>query len=357
MKKLRALVVLDERWDSALTDLGIKVALSLKGECEVSVGALKNSPAWKSSEKLGFPLFEIEDPRRGIPLKAFLSLKGAVEKFRPQIVVTIRGDEMLFGALLKRNFNFKLFRIHGSAQGIRNSLLNRFIHKKFVSGVIVSSRRLINEVISGLPKLIVHGIVDSERFSYSEKGRREFRRRLGVGERKLLGVVGRLDPVKGHDLFLRALSRLKRDDFTAVIVGEEKNVKLTYLRELSRKLGISGRVKFIDRRLKNISEFMSACDLAVVPSKGSEVIARAPIEFMACKTAVVSTNVGVLPEIVRPPFGAVVKPDEEELSNAINRFLDKNLEKLGAIAREEALEKYAFNSVAPSIRSFILNRV
>jgi glycosyltransferase involved in cell wall biosynthesis len=354
---VRALVVLDERWDSALTDLGFKVALSLLKECNVSIAALKNSPAWKKAQEEGIPLFEIADPRKGLSLKPFLTFKESVKKFKPNLVVTIRGDEMLFGALLKKSFGYRLFRIHGSARGVRNSLLNRFIHRKFVDGVIVSTKKFINSVISSVPKLTIHGIVDTEVFSFSESGRRAFRERLKVGKRKLIGIVGRLDPVKGHRLLLSAISKLRRDDFVLAVVGEEKNTKLSELKELSKKLNISDRVIFIGKRIERISDFMSACDLAVVPSVGSEVVVRAPLEFMACKTAVVSTNVGALPEVIRPPFGVAVEPDEEKLSSAINRFLDVDLEKLGELAREVAVEKYSFSSLSPVINSFILDRV
>ena len=354
---MRALVVLDERWYSALTDLGVKIARSISGECSVAVAAIPGYPAWKVAGELGFKRFGIEDPRRGLPFKPFLSLKKTVEEFKPQVLFTIRGDEMLFGALLKKRFGFKLFRLHGHSKGVRESFLNRELHRRFVDGVVVSSRKLVNSVISELPKIFVPGIVDTEVFSFSREGRELFRKELKVGNRKLIGVVGRLDPVKGHRLFLRALSLLKREDYVAAVVGEEKNEKLEDLKKLSAELGISDRVVFIPERLPSISHFMSACDLAVVPSVGSEVIARAPLEFMACRTPVVSTNVGVLPEVIRPPYGLSVSADERSLSAAINSFLSKDLKKLGKIAEEVADEKFSFKALSPVIRSFICGGV
>jgi len=352
---VRALVVLDERWNSALTDLGIKVGLSLT--CEVAFAVLKGKPAHERLKGKGYPLYFIEDPRKGLPFKAFFSLKRALTHFNPHAVITIRGDELLFAALLKNSLNYSLYRIHGSQRGVKDSFLNRLLHKKFVDGVIVSSRRLINPVVEGLRKLIVPGLVDSEEFYPDGEGAEEFRRRLGVGRKKLIGVVGRLDPVKGHDLFLRALSLLKRDDWVAVVAGEEKNAKLSELRSLARDLGISERVTFILERLKRVRALMSACDLGVVPSKGSEVILRAPLEFMACGTPVVSTGVGALPEVVKPPYGLSVPPAPESLASAIDSFLDKDLKKLGQVAREVAVENYSLKANAPLIDSFICRRV
>lgn len=354
---MRALVVLDERWNSALTDLGIKVARALSEACSVSVAAIPGFPAYRAAEEIGFNVLPIEDPRRGLPFKAFFSFKRAVESVRPKVVFTIRGDEMLFGALLKKRYGYRLFRLHGQAKGVRESFLNRELHRRFVDGVIVSSVKLLNSVISSLPKIIIPGMVDTEVFKYSEEGRRAFREKLKVGKRKLIGVVGRLDPVKGHRVFIRALSKLKRNDYLAVVVGEEKNEKLSELKELAVKLGVSEKIVFIPERLSSISHFMSACDLAVVPSVGSEVIARAPLEFMACRTAVVSTNVGALPEIVLPPYGITVPPNEDALSRAVDEFLSKDLKKLGKISQEVADEKFSFKALSPVVRGFICGRL
>lgn len=352
---MKALVVLDERWDSALTDLGIKVGLSLS--CQVGFAVLKDRPAHRKLEGRGFPIFFIEDPRKGFPLRAFLSLKRAIRDFSPQVVVTIRGDEMLFASLLKSSFGYSLYRIHGEQKGIRDSFLNRFIHRKFVDGVVVSSKRLLNPVVDGLRKLIIPGLVDTERFYPDAEGAERFRREIGAGSRKLIGVVGRLDPVKGHGLFLEALSKLRRNDYLAVVVGEEKNVKVKQLMEVARRLKIMDRVRFITRRVDNIRAVMSACDLGVIPSKGSEVILRVPLEFMACGTAIVSTGVGALPEVVRPPFGLTVPPSSEALAGAINSFLDMNLKELGRAAREVAVENYSIGANASAIDRFICCRL
>lgn len=348
---MRALVVLDERWNSALTDLGIKIGSILK--CQVAFALLKGYPAHKRLEGKGYPLFFIEDPRRGIPLKAFLSLKKALYSFRPNVVLTIRGDEMLFASLLKGKLGYSLFRLHGSQRGMRNSFLNRLIHRKFVDGVILSTRKFLTSVVSEIPKIVINGLVDTKEFSFSLKGRGYFREKLKVKGKKLIGVVGRLDPVKGHSLFLKALSKLKRDDFLAVVVGNEENVKLKDLVNLRDSLGLKERVLFIPERIKEIKDFMSACDLGVVPSLGSEVVLRVPLEFMACRTALVSTNVGALPEVVSPPFGICVPPKEDSLACAINKMLDEDLNKLGLISQEVAVEKYSLESNSPLINNFL----
>jgi glycosyltransferase involved in cell wall biosynthesis len=351
---MRKLVVLDERWDSALTDLGVKIASVLEGK--VACAVLKGFPAEKKCKEKGIPVFYIKDPRKKFPLLPFLSLKKVVETFKPRIVLTIRGDETLFSAILKRRFSFKLYRLHGEAKGIRESFLNKLIHQNYVNGVILSSRRILNSVVENLPKLFIHGAVDVERFRFSEKGRRKVRRELKVGDQLLFGVVGRLDPVKGHEVFLRALSLLKKKGlkFKAVIVGEEKNVKVRELTELSRLLSLKNEVIFIPERRKDIADVMSAVDVGVVPSLGSEMIARVPLEFMACRRPIVVTSVGVLPEIVKEDFGLVVEPDPTSLAKGLETTFKKDLNRMGRLAEEEAREKYSLDALRSSVNRFIL---
>ncbi|RUM42832.1 MAG: hypothetical protein DSY34_01150, partial [Desulfurobacterium sp.] len=259
-----------------------------------------------------------------------------------------------FSSLLKKKFGFKLYRIHGEAKGIRNTVLNRYVHKKYVDGVVLSSRRLVNDVIVDLSKVFVRGAVDTEKFKFSEEGRRRLREELCIGDSILLGIVGRLDPVKGHDLFIRALSVLveKGLNVKGLIVGEEKNVKLYDLGSLARNLGVDRNIIFITERREDIIDLMSAIDVGVVPSKGSEMIARTLLEFMACGRPVVATEVGVLPEIVKENFGRVVKAEEEALCRGIEAILNRNLRELGKAAREEAVENFSLCRLADVVNSF-----
>ena len=47
---------------------------------------------------------------------------------------------------------------------------------------------------------------------------------------------------------------------------------------------------------------INACDLGVISSLGSEAICRVAMEFMACNVGCVSSNAGVLPEIIPDEF-------------------------------------------------------
>lgn len=351
---MRKLFILDERWNSALTDLGIKMASVSRGE--VACAVLEGFPAEKMVRERGLRYFYIADPRKGLPFKPFFSLKRVLEMFKPDVVVTIRGDELLFSSILKNRYGFKLYRLHGEAKGIRNTFMNRYIHREKVDGVIVSTAKNLNGVVLNVPNFILHGAVDTQRFRFSKEGREKIRKELGIGDSLLLGVVGRLDPVKGHDLFIKALSLLNKNGLNVkgLIVGEEKNVKVDKLKSLAKRLGIVDSIIFITKRRKDIVDIMSAFDVGIVPSKGSEVIARTLLELMACGKPVVVTNVGVLPEVVKENFGTVVKPKDEDLYIGVKTVLNRNLEALGKAAREEAVENYSLNRLSTLVNSLFI---
>ncbi len=351
---MKRLVVLDQRWHSALTDLGVKIASVLDGE--VACAVLENSPAEKLCKKLGLPVFYIDDPRKGLPFVPFLSLKKVVRQFEPEVVLTIRGDEMLFASILKSRFGFKLYRLHGEAKGIKDSFLNKWLHKRFVDGVLLSSKKLKGRAVEGIPSIYVRGAVDSKRFVFSPEGRGRIRREFGFRDSDLvLGLVARFDPVKGHRVFLSALSILKEKfPVKALIVGEEKNVSLKELKMLAEELRVVDITHFVTERREDIVDIISSIDIGVVSSVGSEVIARVVLEYMSCSRPVVVTNVGVLPEIVDSAVGAVTRPTAESLAEGVKRVLTGDVEAMGKMARRRVEEVYSLNVLKRSVDRFLV---
>ena len=154
--------------------------------------------------------------------------------------------------------------------------------------------------------------------------RGELRRELGVGPAaRLVGIVGRLVPVKNHDLFLDACVRLQRrgkaDVHGVVVGGGELEASL---RRRARALGLAERVHFLGWR-RDLAPVYADLDVAVLTSR-NEGTPVALIEAMAAGVPVVATAVGGAPdllghgakgELVPPPFS----PDD--LAAAIARAL------------------------------------
>jgi len=118
-----------------------------------------------------------------------------------------------------------------------------------------------------------------------------------------VGLLGRLDLVKGHSVFLRAAAELLRSGASAEfhIAGYEANLKYSDLRREASDLGIEKNV-FFHGRTEGPFPFMASCDIGVVCSLGSEAVSRAAAEWLASGRPLVASAVGSLPEYAAPEW-------------------------------------------------------
>jgi glycosyltransferase involved in cell wall biosynthesis len=185
--------------------------------------------------------------------------------------------------------------------------------------------------------------LDLERVRSVETRRGELRSELGLGPVPLIGIVARLAPVKAHDVFLRAASRLKdrmpEAHFLVVGDGELR----ASLETLASDVGLGGRLRFLGWR-SDVERIYADLDLVVLSSRneGSPV---ALIEAMASGRNVVATAVGGVPDVVRHrETGLLVEPDNPEvLAQAMEELLRADPAERAAMARaarEDAFERF-----------------
>lgn len=155
---------------------------------------------------------------------------------------------------------------------------------------------------------------------------------------RMVLTVGRLHPVKGHDVLLQAFSLLRKriTGSHLVVVGEGGlRGELEGLRE---RLDLGGCVTFegqldaatVRARMRQASAF-------VLPSR-SEGLPLALLEAMAAGVPVIATRVGGVPEVVLPGSGILVPPeDPETLADAIERVICD--EQLSCALREGGMSR------------------
>jgi len=141
------------------------------------------------------------------------------------------------------------------------------------------------------------------------------------GGKVRVGLLGRLDPVKGHAVFLKAAALLLGGGAAAEfhIAGYEANLKYADLLRQAEDLQIDASVVF-HGRVDGPFKFMAACDIGVIASLGSEAVSRAALEWLAAGRPLVSTSAGSLPEYVDDAW--LVPPgDHAALADKIGRLL------------------------------------
>jgi glycosyltransferase involved in cell wall biosynthesis len=144
----------------------------------------------------------------------------------------------------------------------------------------------------------------------------------------VVGSVGNLNPIKGHEYFIRAIAQLTQQldrPLVAPIVGAKLDSRTEYYRELvdlCAELGVSENVVFLGNR-DDIPDLMARFDVFVLSSI-AEACPMVVLEAMAMECPVVATRVGGVPEqITDGEEGWVVPPESpSQLATAIDAVLE-----------------------------------
>jgi len=182
---------------------------------------------------------------------------------------------------------------------------------------------------------------------------REAKARLGIRAGDfVIGMVGRLDPVKNHEALIRSMPEIlrARKDARLVIIGDDP-LQQGYkrrLEELVGRLGLERHVLFLGYR-HDISDALAAFDVFAHPSL-SDACPGAVLEAMCAGIPVVASGSGGTKDILEG-FGILVPPhDGRLLAGAIKKLaLDSSLRsRYGRRLRERAEREYSIDNMLDS---------
>jgi glycosyltransferase involved in cell wall biosynthesis len=220
--------------------------------------------------------------------------------------------------------------------------------------VVAVSRQQRNELLTfGIgSRSRVHAIplgLDLQPFVEQPREDQGFREELGFPkDAPLVGMVTRLVPIKGIDLFLEAAAEVSRvlPDVRFVIVG------LGELRDeleaLAQRLGLEDMVRFTGVR-RDTPRIYGALDLLVLSSH-NEGLPVAVIEAAAAGCYVVATRVGGVPELVTSERVGLIVPsnDVKALSATMVAALQSERQVPQAV-RKQFAERYGIDRLTTDI--------
>jgi glycosyltransferase involved in cell wall biosynthesis len=268
--------------------------------------------------------------------KALANLYALMRRHRPHIVHTHTAKAGFLGRLAARMAGVPIVIhtyhghvLHGYYGPVKSWLLRRM--EQALAGI---TDRLVTVSEQVKAELVAHGVARAEKFTVIPLGFDldsflnsnaqcgQFRQEIGLsGAAKLVGIVGRLFPIKNHRLFLDAAATIAAQEQTArfVIVGD--GPLRAALERHAQELGIVDRVLFTGWR-RDLPSIYADLDVLVVSSdnEGTPVSA---IEAMAAGCPVVATRVGGLPDLITgQETGLLVLPkDSEGLASAVLHLL------------------------------------
>jgi D-inositol-3-phosphate glycosyltransferase len=179
---------------------------------------------------------------------------------------------------------------------------------------------------------------------------------------RMILFVGRIEPLKGVDTLLEAMSCLqlkeKKRVHLAIIGGEPDadpemmTAEMARLMNLCEVLGLDQSVVFLGKRDQDkLPYYYSAAEVVVMPSQ-YESFGMVALEAMACGTPVVASEVGGLAYLVRDGETGFTIPAEEPetLCDKLSWLLteDELRQKMGSQAAAHA-QDYAWEKIAKQI--------
>ena len=147
----------------------------------------------------------------------------------------------------------------------------------------------------------------------------------------VLLFVGRIQPLKGPDVAVRALAELRRPDALLLLVGgasgAEGDEEVARLDALIDDLGVRDQVRFVEPQPHHIlSTYYRAAHVVVVPSR-SESFGLVALEAAACGVPVVASAVGGLLTLVGDGDNGYLVDDRDPavFADRLRRILDDPL--------------------------------
>lgn len=320
-----------------------------------SVGIAVFYPGGVLERELAGPeLFSLEKNGRWDVLGFWKSFTACVNSYRPDLLHSYMGTANNLAAL---------FKILHSRQkvvwGIRASRvdfshystlakLDFFVQKLLssrVDGIIANSERgrldaVENGFNGGRFQVIPNGI-DTDVFKVDGDARASLRAQWGVKhDEVLIGIVGRLDSMKGHVFFLQAAQELSDKGFPVRFVCVGEGLLAESLQQKTHTLGLDKVVIWAGLQL-NMPSVFNALDICCLSSIFGEGFPNVVGEAMSCGTPCIVTDIGDAAEVAGDDCTVVPCRDPLAMADAMQAMLGRLSPILSAKVRARVVDKYS----------------
>ncbi len=281
-------------------------------------------------------------------------LARVLREVRPDIVHGYMGICNIYAVLVRLVLpNLRsVYGIRASTRDLRKYSLGALMLFRLECWLSQKSHLIIGNSQSGKNFYVSHGFpiakyqvipngIDTTHYQPHPELRDRIRAEWGVEQHHtLIGIVGRLEPIKDHSTFLKAAAILAKvqPDVRFVCIGGSSDSYLAQLRSLIGELGITNHVVFAGQR-KDTHLVYSALDMLTLSSL-SEGFPNVVGEAMACGVPCVTTSAGDAAIIVGDVGAVVPVGDPPAMAQAWETLQLRGLTSLGPRARERIVTQF-----------------
>jgi glycosyltransferase involved in cell wall biosynthesis len=309
---MKVLQMVDVPWDSGLAHYALVLSQGLKKKGHsVFVSAVPGQKPWHKAHRLGLKTLPL------VSLKGLKSLRRFIREHGIDLIDAHTGSTHSLAVAAALGQKVAVVRTRSDARAVKRRPGSRFLYQH-TQRVIAAADYIRESFIKELkltPRKVVtiYQGVSVEDFTAEP-----------FPKYPAIGIVARLDPVKGHRYLIEAMPMLKATypNIRLRVIGQEENIKVHDLHAMAERLSVDSQIDFMGFQ-NNVSKAMSDCSVGIVASLGSEAVSRVALEWMASGRPVVATTVGCLPELVQDKVtGYLVGPkDAPALAAAIAKIL------------------------------------
>lgn len=216
------------------------------------------------------------------------------------LVATVHGKNY-FWERLRRRLAYRWVNREATMVAVSENL------KQFIVDKVGASPDRIKVIYNGVDVLPNYEQADVDRC----------RKELGISKTDhIVGVVGNLYPVKGHQYLIDGIPLiLEKTPNTSFLFAGRGQLE-SQLKEQVHRLGLDRRVHFLGLR-QDISRILAMLDVFVLPSL-SEGLSMAILEAMIAGKPVVATQVGGNPELVLAGETGYLVPPQDSRALALS---------------------------------------
>lgn len=156
--------------------------------------------------------------------------------------------------------------VKGEIRRLSGCVLNYHYATRVIGCGQLAGERVFGKYNMTRPRaMVLPNAVETEKYAYDDGIRREVRQELGVDDRFVVGMVGRLTDQKNYPFALEIMAKLRHKLPQALLVAAGNGPDEEMIRNMVRDMGLEDQVKLLGRR-SDVDRLYQAFDLFLMPS-------------------------------------------------------------------------------------------